>query len=108
MKKRRQSMMAINYSETGVGEIADERRREISMILNECCTCPKPLRSVLDVCRWRILAEDSSAYHPTDSLTSIRMKQVLVELDLTELPMERRPVRERKTAKESFPLCTNN
>ncbi len=102
MEKRGKSMVPVHNSQTGEHIAYDRLPWKDSMFADKFCTCPKPLRTVFDVCSWCLVTKGISA-DPFDAVDRFIAKDVQSYRDIVELPVEGRPITEGNSTKERIP-----
>jgi|SRR5437879_6212684 len=82
----------------------DKGTGEFSVVFNEGCACPKPLHTVMNICRWCFKTFGSVVNNPKRSLNGHRRKKIGVERSAAKLPPGRFPKTNSIIGKETLPL----
>lgn len=102
-KNGRKSMVSVNEVDASNRVNADKRRIARGIALDEGCTCPKPLYSVLNICSWCIRTKASPFGDPLRSLYRVWMENQKVATKRVPLPLELRPFVERSAREGGVP-----
>ena len=107
MDKGGEPVMAVDDVDSSpASRNADDWEREFVGLTNEGCTCPKPLNSVLQVCRWCLLTARTRPDYPPNTGVGFFGKQVLSKCEIKKRPLSVHPKAEWVIAKESVPWRT--
>ena len=105
MKQSGEPVMSVNNSEPVLERVGYEwRPGELSMLPNEFCTCPKPLRTVLHICKSCMSRGRDT--HSVYSDESIVMKDLLANWRVIERPFQSSPITQGKVAEKCSPVVS--
>jgi hypothetical protein len=104
MEKSGEAMVPVQKPETIEYIRYDRLPWKKTVFSDEFCTCPKPTRTVFDVCSWCLATKGISADRLEES-NRFRAEQILANSDVVQLPIEGRPITKVQPTKERFPAC---
>jgi len=97
-------MVSIDDFESLLGRDPDDWRRKLPVDPNEGCSCPKPLPSVLHVCRWCLLTKGAIINNPLNTIERLWMIYRLVHWQGQKFPLYACPKGKRSTDEKPVPF----
>ena len=97
-------MVPIDDFKSLLGRDPDDWRRKLPVDPNEGCSCPKPLPSVLHVCRWCLLTKGAIINNPLNASERLWMIYRLIHRQGQKSPLYGCPKRKRSTDEKPVPL----
>lgn len=78
MNQSSQTVITINKLNLATEPMSNEGLEDRSALAHDGCACPKPLASVMNICRWCFNTFRSVPYDPVGPLSSFETKQSML------------------------------